>query len=656
MCRLHSLACLGLFLAALPASAEDFASVPNKDAWLRHPVYGDASFDNFTHHPGNPVLRGAPPLEWPVNGFLFEDPVSTHWFLYVGHYPKGYAMSDAAPFSATVYRSEDRGKHWTDLGSIFPPEEHTFEGETSPTWYAPDVSVLYDGGKYHLAYDWATRNTAWSNAAAPGPEANNGSGYARAERPEGPYHRTARPVADTRSQPLLLGKYKRLYASTIVRRAKDWVVLVLTDSGPHFGWGYLGFRADRPEGPYDAPVMLLHPEKDGFHPPLMEFHPSFVHDGHVYAPATSVARNRNFQMIWRAPLERMLEPGAWEIVQHGSVWHAEPVEHEAHGIWGQAFSGFIGSDGAFNVMYPARDSEGMGTINIASRPWTAPFREQGFVVSGHQGASMVRLKRAGAFDRLALTGTLHGKATVMWNARGPLGPDAASSDATLHALMRTAYGGIEISETAWALVDVDAAGTRTVIAEGALNEQTARQIEVMPTGAGQGTVRIDGVACYAGALPQGDGTIGLLVEPSSHLFVERFEVDAAKDPARVRYLYTEALLGAAQKMADWEVRKDAGFLYGTGAISTDAACVAKWNFEGTGFSVYAPAGPELGTAEIRIDGAVAGTVDLRRDTAEDSAVRFSKDGLTPGFHAVTVRPAIGRIAVDVLEVVLGVKY
>ena len=54
----------------------DFALGQQADAWLRHDALGDPSFDNFERRPGNPIVRGKPPLNWPVNGFLFEDPKS----------------------------------------------------------------------------------------------------------------------------------------------------------------------------------------------------------------------------------------------------------------------------------------------------------------------------------------------------------------------------------------------------------------------------------------------------------------------------------------------------------------------------------------------------------------------------------------------------
>ena len=82
---------------------------------------------------GNPMLRGKPPFEWPVNGFFFEDPKSGYWYAYVGNYLAGYAVGPDKPAShCTVHRSKDRGKTWEDLGPIFRDPGFRFEGDTRP--------------------------------------------------------------------------------------------------------------------------------------------------------------------------------------------------------------------------------------------------------------------------------------------------------------------------------------------------------------------------------------------------------------------------------------------------------------------------------------------------------------------------------------------
>jgi len=71
---------------ARPATAKavetDYAESRHVDQWLlRHPVYGDPSFDSFERQPGNPIHRGKPPFEWRVNGSFFVDPVGGKWHI-----------------------------------------------------------------------------------------------------------------------------------------------------------------------------------------------------------------------------------------------------------------------------------------------------------------------------------------------------------------------------------------------------------------------------------------------------------------------------------------------------------------------------------------------------------------------------------------------
>src|SRR5207253_5807775 len=129
------------------------------------------------------------------------------------------------------------------------------------------------------------------------------------------------------------------------------------------GWAMYAITAPKPGGPYCEPVLVRHVEGDYFHPPLMEFFPAFTYGEYVYAPATSVALNRNFQCLFRAPIEKADDPAAWELYRHGSLWHSEDVDHEFFGIWGQTFSGWVGEDRVLHAMYPSRDTNGNGTVN-----------------------------------------------------------------------------------------------------------------------------------------------------------------------------------------------------------------------------------------------------------------------------------------------------
>jgi hypothetical protein len=637
-------------LATVLGQSVDFAQAAHVDDWLRHPVYGDPSFDSFTRAPGNPLLRGAPPHEWPVNGFLFEDPKSGNWYVYVGLYPKNYAADEGKTSICEAYRSTDRGASWERIGSVFPKEPFYFRGDKSPVGNAPDVSVVYADGAYHMIYDYSTSNSTWATIMEPAGGADNGIAYARATQPEGPFITTQEPVYRTSAHPVYRGKYRRGYAASLVRRKDDWMVLAMTDSGPNFSWALFGMSAKSPEGPYSEPVFLRAVEDAYYHPPLMEFFPAFAYEGRVYAPATSVALNRNFQGLFSAPLDRAMDPAAWELTRAGSVWHSEDVENESYGIWGQTFTGFVDKGKVFHVMFPSRDRDGMGTINLASRPWENPLRD-GFVLTGHHGPSLTLLRRTGTFSELELDLSLRGTATLLLDYRAPLGPNKPSADATLHPLSLTRYRGIELDGKAWHAVNVDDKGKRGELASGALPEGPVK-LKLSRGENGALRLQIGGADAWKTGEAFESEALGLLVGKDSHLEVSRFAVKGETTPAHCALLYTDAILGAGAAKDSWKTEQNVGFRYGEGAASLKRDAMAKWNFEGSGCALWCPRGPGYGKADLWLDGQKVETLNLHADTDEPSAQRFTQTNLSGRQHTLIVRPAEGTVPLDSLDVTM----
>ena len=296
--------------------------------------------------------------------------------------------------------------------------------------HTPDVSVVFADGRYHMLYDWAQVKD-WTNG---------GLAYAWAEKPEVPFHRAPKPITDNWTLSPLLGKYRRTYSATIVHRGSDWLIVGMMDYVPN-SWAMFAMTAAKPEGPYSERQLVRNVESDYFHPPLLESFAAFAHEGYVYAIGTSVALNRNFQVVFRAPIERATEAEAWEIFQHGSFWHSEDVEHEAYGLWGQNPACWIDSAGTLWAMFNSRDSKGMGTVNLAQRPWNQPLRPRGFVLSGHEGPSLTCLRQTLQSFQLEATLRVRGTARLFWDFHAPLGPDKPQSDATLHRADADAASG-----------------------------------------------------------------------------------------------------------------------------------------------------------------------------------------------------------------------
>lgn len=642
-------------VSGLCGRAVDYADSKHVADWTHHPVFGDASFDNFERLPGNPVCRGTAEFQWPVNGSLFKDPVSGDWFLYVGWYVEGYwvaeghAISEDIPWCyCGVYRSRDKGHTWQDCGKpITGVGSYLFDGETSPLWCAADVAVCYRNGRYHMSFDWTTRDLTLANIMTTDPKVNSGAAYAVSDSPEGPFQPITAYVK-TREMIPLLGKYKRVYGSTLVPRKNDWIALTLSDSGTYYGWSLLGQTAPKPEGPWTKPKLLLHPQIDRYYPQLIEFFPQFVHDGYIYAPGTSVAGNRNYQAVFRAPIEKAMDSDAWSIYRDGSVWHSEPVESEYEGIWGQTFSGFVDEDGAFNVMFPSRDSRNKGTINLARRPWNQPLRKRGFVISGHVSPSMTVLRHDTLLKHLSAKLKIHGTAQIMWNHHGPFAPDQPKSNCGLHPLMRAHYDALELSETAWVLVRYDKTGKRTEIAGGRLTDSHERTVDLKMDG-GDLTVTLNGKTCWNGSFETAKGRAGLWVEPHSNVEAETFVVDGDTSETAMSYLYTEGLVCAAQNMADWEEVKDQAFRYGVGAVSGSDVAEVKWNFTGDGFAFWAPTGPAYGKGELLLNGKRLAEIDFSAPQNAASHVLYRKRGLPHGQYGVKLKAVEGSIPVDVFE-------
>ena len=638
---LFSLAAAGMTAAAFIDKPEvvDYAESRQADAWLRHPVYGDPSFDSFERRPGNPIHRGSPPYAWPVNGFFFDDPVSGDWLVYVGEYGEGYLQP---PSRCRLFRSRDRGAAWTDLGVVLQGDARMFDrgGHT------PDVSVVYADRRYHMVYDWGE----------PDFNADGGLAYAWADRPEGPWHRAAEPITRNSSLRPILGRYQRTYAATLVRRGNDWLILGMMDCAPR-GWALFAITAARPEGPWSERRLVRHVEADYFHPPLLEFFPAFTQGAFVYAPATSVALNRNFNALFRAEIGRAEDPSAWTLFRHGSVWHAEDTENEFRGLWGQTFSGAVDRQGVLRAMFPSRDRQGRGTINLAERPWDKPLRERGFVLTGHQGPSLTLLRRAYGDFELDAELELRGGAGILLDYAAPLDPSAPSSDATLHRLMRTRHAAVELSPGSGRFVRYDGTGAETVIASAPLLGAGRHAVRILRR-EDRLAVTVDDRPLWNGRLPEDpaaerSGVLGLRVEPDSHLRVDRFRVRGQSRPAGIYYGADEALLGAAEAAADWEERNGPLFRFGRGLVSRNPAARVKWNVVGGRLALFSPRGPEFGQVEVRLDGRIAAVLDLHAEKPEASNVVWRSAESADEGHALVLISRSGRMPVDAVEVLSG---
>lgn len=638
----------------LDVPGTDFALKAQQQAWMRHPVLGDPSFDNFKRYGKNPLQRGTPPFNWPVNGYYFEDPVSGNEYVFAGQYRTGYSMGDDKKSldiakGCLVYCSRDKGKTWKCLGPAFKDEVVMLDGQDGPVSFAPDVSVVYYEGKYYMGFDYVTTGFSWdiNNLM------NGGLAVAVSDRPEGPYKIFSKPAITNGyfySKPWL-GKYNRCYAGTLIKSKEKWLFLFDLDSGPYFSWGLAAISAPAPEGPWSEPVLVVSCESDKYHPSLMEYFPAFLHNDTVYAPATSVAKNRNFQCIFRAPSNEAMNPDKWELWQEGSLWHSINAENEYEGIWGQTFSGFINKENELKVMFPSRDKENRGTINLASVDWNDLQRDTGFVLTGHGSPSFTAIPDFYSQPEIESTFSFYGTIAFVWNYQAPVGPDRPKSDAELHPLMFTSNTRLQLTENEWFLLLDFANGQTDTISRGILDQEKVYSLKI-DLYHDTTTVSMSGKVLWKGSLNKsGMGHCGLFAMKYSGIDVRSYRVSGRKQPGFTSWLYTEGLSNSGSDMKDWELSENNPlFTYGSGAVSKIDTAMAKWSFTGRGFDLLCPKMPALGMAEIMVNGKVAGEMDLHSDIPQKSSSVFSMRALGQKKNAIIIRGKRGKIAIDCLRV------
>ncbi len=662
--------------AKIAGGTVDVARAACQDLWLHHPCIGDASFDSFVRLPRNPIYRGSPPFEWPVNGFLFEDPPTKWWYAYIGMYPRGYWPAGGC----RLLRSKDRGGSWDDLGIVLSGSPTTFDGDGKKPGGMPDVSVCFSDGAYHMIYDWANPDNS-----------DGGLAYARADRPEGPFVRTAEPIHAESRQPLLLGKYKRVYAPTLFRRKNDWLILADMSTPRNAGgtWALVAMTAAKPSGPYSPPEFLLYPQSGVFHPAPIEWYPSFVYQGDVYAPATSVGANRSFQTMFRAPLEQAHTPAAWKIERCGSCWHDEPVEWEARGLWGQTFSGFVDSTGSLKALFPSKDGADRGTINLAERNWNRPDRD-GFTLSAPNGPAFSLLLREHRDFELTAEVRSTGAWRLVWNHRAPLGTNRIwHADGGPHLLVFSDGTELAVVRGGWELRQRTPGIAERVLAQGTLHspeknqsgknrrdlpahDELAHEAGEIRDGAGLGglsdncrqtperirirqrggrlSVSIGGSEIFSGKAPAGSGSIGFVAESPGILYVDKLLLSNLGESCSKFLLATDAILGAGSGQDGWDLEKNPLYKFGQGYASSTAGIAAKWNYRGRGFRLWSPRGPALGRARILVDGQDRGEITLTSPKNEPFRPILEIADLPLGYHAVTLTQTTGRLACDVLEI------
>ena len=636
----------------------DYAKMRNMEAWLRHPVLGDPSFDNFSKL-GQTVHRSEDPFAWAVNGSIFSDPKTGWWYYYAALYPKDYLDPNSEICHFIIYRSKDKGESWENLGKGFPDFKCPFAGLEDAYMGAPDAVLRYDEAEdiYWMTYDWGS-GMLDSEGGTPKFLPDAGVALAWAKSPEGPFHQLKTWVHNNRFQSSQIGRFDRGYSSSAFKRKNDWICFIMQDSDAHHGWGLTCRTAKTPDGEWSKPRLLLSPDRQGYYPELLEYCFCIQIGDKIYAPATSVAGNRNYQVVFAADIEQAEHPSAWKLVREGSLWHSRPLADERYGIWGQTLHGFV-EDGKYYTMYVGMDERKYGTLSVASCPVDQPFKD-GFTISGHVGRSISPTLAAYRDVSLDMQMEFTGTVEVFLKHHGILGPDRTTSNSVTSEESFAASLSVELSDKQeYCLLLRNPVGESRVLHQGRVEEK------ITSLGAAWSGNRlclaINEKAVWSGDLTEAleeagmdseifaEAPLAVCAHEVSVLNCSRFRVEGEPLQYALRYSAREGVLAAMHGIT-WQAAQREGFITRKGYVG-DRSRWVKWNFRGNGFRLYAPKGEDLGRAEIWVDGYLYATVDLYAPQAEASHIVYEATDL-PGEnrHAVVVKGYEGQsFAADLLE-------
>ena len=627
---------------------KDYALFSEKDAWSHHVAYGSPSWDTFERFPNNPVYRGRKGMEWPVNGFLYADPISKKWFLYVGEYKENYQPdqdSTTVDFNCVILQSNDKGKTWKKLGDLFPKNLLCYG---SKKIQVPDVMVTYSDGKYHMVFDWLTNQFNWENAE------DSGIGYAVSDKPEGPFVVSSLPIkhnSEYKKSPLL-GKYWRMYAAMIIKRKNDWVLSYMMDIEGGGSWALATSTASKPEGPYSEAKIIMNTEKKTNFSPMQEFFPSFTHEGYVYFPSSSVAANRNYQSLFRAKIENMTDSDKYETVKMGAFWHSENVENEHAGIWGQTMTGFIDDKDSIYVMFPSKDPQNYGTINLAKASWKNLDRKRGFNLAGNEGSTFSYLKKIMDVESIDMKFNLDGTMRILFDYNSPF--DYQNFWAKFSLTQNTAdYKELVINKSDWKInVHNPKTGISRIDSGKIQGWNTDSNTLQLKREFGKYKLTINGQKYWEGQFKSSPGLVGIALDPRSYLFADNFVVEGAEKEGYITYGFYEALVNAGNHESDWDFKSDSIFFNGKGTVSKKKSSAVKWTFEGKAFELLSPLGPQYGKINVYLDGKLLTKLSLKNTKNVKSNTVFKSSKLSNVQHTVFIESVDGLLPVDCIRVSL----
>lgn len=98
----------------------------------------------------------------------------------------------------------------------------------------------------------------------------------------------------------------------------------------------------------------------------------------------------------------------------------------------------------------------------------------------------------------------------------------------------------------------------------------------------------------------------------------------------------------------WEGGRNWGALDQPMRVATATGATATYSFTGPAVAWLADRGPQLGSADVYLDGSKVGSVDLSANEAKYADLVFSRSGLSTGSHALEVKVTSSGKSVNIL--------
>jgi len=303
-------------------------------------------------------------------------------------------------------------------------------------------------------------------------------------------------------------------------------------------------------------------------------------------------------------------------------------------------------------MFPSRDSNSFGTINLAKASWNNLFRNKGFNFSANEGNSFSYITKVINVEAIDMKFNHEGTMHIIWDFHSPIDVQNIWGKFDLYQ-DDAEYKEIVVTETDWGINILRSGKEILHVDSGTLPNWNSEEIRLLlKKEDGKYRLFCNDIICWEGIFENNPGIVGISLDPHSYLFTDHLVVDGCQMKGFITYGFYQALMNAGNQDCDWDLKKDALFLFGRGAVSKNDSSFAKWNFKGKGFELFSPKGPEYGTINIYLDGKFLKNIALNSTYEMESTRIYKATDLRMGNHALYIESMDGLLPLDSIKIEL----